>query len=128
MLPDFATVDWLDDEAVAIARALAERGVGVEAKLASPAAARAWAAAGLGAHTIRVVVPEPAQAEAVLGVVGDGVPAIVYAAGLNCWTAVRYALANGHGIRIGFEDTLELPDGGSPSSNAELVRTALALA
>jgi uncharacterized protein (DUF849 family) len=128
VLPDFAAVDWRDNEAAAIARALVERGVGLEAKLASPGAAMLWAASGLRGHTLRVVVPEAELARPILALVGDGVPAIVYGTGVHCWAGVRYALANGHGIRIGFEDTLELPDGSSPASNEELVRAALALA
>lgn len=128
VLPDFATVDWRDDEAAAIAQALVERGVELEAKLVSPAAAMLWGASGLRGYTVRVVVPVPQLAPQILALVGDSVPAIVHGTGVHCWAGVRYALANGHGIRIGFEDTLELPDGSTPASNEQLVRAALTLA
>jgi uncharacterized protein (DUF849 family) len=49
--------------------------------------------------------------------------------GMNDWTwpLVRDAFRRGHDTRVGFEDSLLLPDGSTAASNADLVRAAVAL-
>jgi uncharacterized protein (DUF849 family) len=44
----------------------------------------------------------------------------------TAWPLVDAARARGYATRIGFEDTLTLPDGGVARGNGELVRVALA--
>ncbi len=44
--------------------------------------------------------------------------------GIASWAVNRRALARGHGIRTGLEDTLYLPDGRVASGNGELVTAA----
>jgi uncharacterized protein (DUF849 family) len=40
---------------------------------------------------------------------------------------MRRAVARGHGIRAGLEDTTVLPDGSRPAGNADLVSAAAAM-
>jgi len=49
--------------------------------------------------------------------------------GMNDWTwpLVADAFRRGHDTRVGFEDSIHLPDGSPAQSNAELVRAAQAL-
>ena len=47
--------------------------------------------------------------------------------GIASWAVNRRALARGHGIRTGLEDTPVLPDGRPAAGNAELVAAAAAL-
>jgi uncharacterized protein (DUF849 family) len=44
------------------------------------------------------------------------------------WAVLRRAIAAGHDIRVGLEDTLVLDDGSPAAGNAELVAAAVALA
>lgn len=50
--------------------------------------------------------------------------------GMNHWTwpLVQDAFERGHDTRVGFEDSLLLPDGTRADSNAELVRSAVLIA
>ena len=47
--------------------------------------------------------------------------------GIASWAVNRHAVARGHGIRTGLEDTMVLPDGRMASGNAELVAAAVSL-
>ena len=49
--------------------------------------------------------------------------------GMNAWTwdLIADAFRRGHDTRVGFEDSVYLPDGTEAQSNAQLVRTAKAL-
>jgi hypothetical protein len=47
--------------------------------------------------------------------------------GIASWAVNERALARGHGIRTGLEDTTFLPDGRLAADNAELVRAAAEL-
>jgi uncharacterized protein (DUF849 family) len=49
--------------------------------------------------------------------------------GMNDWTwpLVEDAFRRGHDTRVGFEDSVLLPDGRQAQSNAQLVQTALTL-
>ena len=49
------------------------------------------------------------------------------AAGIASWAVNRRAVARGHGIRTGLEDTPVLPDGRTAAGNGELVAAAAAL-
>jgi uncharacterized protein (DUF849 family) len=65
--------------------------------------------------------------DAALDAAGIGAPRVHHGFGLATWDVLRRAKALGHGWRVGFEDTLVLPDGRPAASNAELVSAALAL-
>ena len=47
--------------------------------------------------------------------------------GAATWPVLREAITLGRDVRIGFEDTLSLPDGTKASDNAALVATVAAL-
>jgi uncharacterized protein (DUF849 family) len=54
-------------------------------------------------------------------------PVLLHGLDESCWPLIEHAGARGVQTRIGLEDTLRLPDGSTPSGNAELVSTALRL-
>lgn len=132
VLPDFASVNWHEEGSEEVAAALLDRGVGLEVGLWSLAAARSWVSSQLGAECLRVLIELPTHAstslaDEILEIVGDEVPLIVHGQEDSCWPAVGFALSHGFGVRIGLEDTLELPDGSPAPSNAALVRSVIAL-
>jgi uncharacterized protein (DUF849 family) len=132
VLPDFASVNWHEDGAAEVAAALLDRGIGLEVGLWTLSAARTWVSSHIESECLRVLVELPSRAtvdlaDEILDIVGDEYPLLVHGEEESCWPALQYSLARGHGIRIGLEDTLELPDGSSAGSNADLVRAALQL-
>ena len=67
------------------------------------------------------------EARAIPRSVPDGVPQLWHGYGAGTWDVLAAAVAEGHAVRVGFEDVLELPDGRVAQSNAELVEAAVGL-
>ena len=139
MLPDFASVNWHEDGADAVAQVLLDRGVGVEAGIWHTAGLDAWVASPLRSRCLRVLVELPdigdvdevrRRASDLVSAVGryePHVPVLLHGEGASAWPALRLAIELGLDTRIGLEDTLVLPDGRVASGNAELVDVAWAL-
>lgn len=132
-LPDFASVNVHEEGALDVARALHERGVGVEAGVWTPAAMDVYG--GWSLPCVRVLVecmaPEVPQALAdgarMLALLPPGVPAaLLHAEGPAAWPVLRQAVARGLDTRIGLEDTLKLPDGSAAIDNVSLLAAARA--
>jgi uncharacterized protein (DUF849 family) len=69
------------------------------------------------------------DASAILAVLdrhGVDLPRILHGDGSNTWPVLRQARRLRLGMRIGFEDTSELPDGTPAPHNTALVQAALA--
>ena len=137
-LPELASVNQGERGAAELCELLMARGVGVEAGLLSLADARAFVARGVAARCARALVepldadPEEAvrHAEAIertLAEAGLRLEQVHHGDGIASWAVNRRALARGHGIRTGLEDTPLLPDGRPAAGNAELVAAAAAL-
>ncbi len=136
-LPDYASVNWHEDGALELARALLDAGVGVEAGLFSATAgADVLALSGLADRMHRllaeVVETDPLQTASAarhhferLGPLAraNGRPVLLHGEGLAAWPVLRLAHEYGADQRIGLEDVLVDPDGRSVS-NASLVRSA----
>ena len=131
-LPDFASVNLHEVGAAQVIDLLLERGVGVEAGIWNAPAAAALVKSGLAGHCLRILL-EPAEAscsaranllqmEEVL--IGVTAPRLLHGLGHCTWHVVDLAARRGYDTRIGFEDTLRLPDGSTAASNAELVAAA----
>ncbi|NAZ81176.1 hypothetical protein GTR02_05035 [Kineococcus sp. R8] len=140
VLPAFASVNWHEDGADAVAAALLERGVGVEAGLWHDAAVDAWVASPHRHRCVRVLLelPDGPDAAATRGEAsrlvhrvcaggGVGVGVLLHGEGSSAWPALRCAGRWGLATRIGLEDTLVLPDSSPAPDNAALVRAARAL-
>jgi uncharacterized protein (DUF849 family) len=135
VLPDFASVNWHEPGAEELAELLLSRGVGVEAGIFHAEAAATWAASEFARHCMRVMVELPGDGDTdtaddlLSQVMAAGSPAPVLLHGLDesCWPLVEHAGRRGVQTRIGLEDTVRLPDGSSPSGNADLVAAAVAL-
>ncbi|MFJ8661715.1 3-keto-5-aminohexanoate cleavage protein [Streptomyces sp. NPDC093795] len=139
VLPDLVSVDWHEPDAEEVAAALLQRGVGVEAALRSGTDGPArFARSPLAPRVRRIAaaVPYPetkteaeieAAARSLLAalVLPPGVPVLLHGEEGGAWPVLRLARRLGLAARIGFEDTLLLPDGTPARSNAELVTTAL---
>jgi beta-keto acid cleavage enzyme len=124
---------------------LIERGIGVEAGLWHREGVAAWLGSPHRDQCVRVLIELPdgldeertvAEAALLLRLVRDGVhgqsaastPVLLHGEGSSCWPALRLAVRRSLDIRIGLEDTLDLPDGSLAPDNAALVRAARLIA
>lgn len=134
VLPDFASVNAHEEGAEAVAAALHERGVGVEAGVWTSVAAqtyRQWRVPCLRV-LVECMQPDPsevlANAEAVLAALpAGGPPVLLHAEGPAVWVVLGVAVRRGLDTRIGLEDTTVLPDGSVTTGNPDLVRAAVTL-
>jgi uncharacterized protein (DUF849 family) len=139
---DVATVNLSEDGFDEVMRALLDVGVGIDVGLWSPAEMPALLASGLLPQAARVSIEldagEPYFLEGPPETVAQRVNDLLDEAGSTCprlthgmsdwtWPLVRDAFRRGHDTRVGFEDSLLLPDGRTATSNADLVRAAVAL-
>ncbi len=136
--PDFASVNFSEPGAREVCEALLRLGAGIEAGLATAADAAALVESGLAPACLRVLVEaseeEPGAAvataaaiDALLDRSGVRAPRLHHGTGAATWPVIDRALGRGHDVRVGFEDTLVLPDGRRARSNAELVAAAVRL-
>jgi uncharacterized protein (DUF849 family) len=136
VLPDFASVNWHEAGAEAVAQVLLVRGVAVEAGVWHADAAAAWLASPLWRRCLRVLLELPdgldaaataEEADRLLELVGNAagqVPVLLHGEGSSCWPALRHAGRSGLATRVGLEDVLTLPDGSPAPDNAALVTAA----
>jgi len=133
--PDYASVNFHEQGAEPLAELLLSRDIGVEAGVATAAAAERLATSILARRCLRVLM-EPqeqdlvaalrtvAAIESVLARASLALPCILHGVDHTAWSMIPEAVARGYGTRIGFEDTLTLPDGSMAASNAVLIAEA----
>jgi uncharacterized protein (DUF849 family) len=135
VLPDVASVNLSEEGAPQLCRALWHRGVEVEAGLVSTDDARLLASERLARYCRRVLIEvepaEPAEAvalaqeiDALLDDLLVPLPRLWHGVERATWAVITAATRAGRDIRIGLEDTVELPDGRPALSNELMVRAA----
>ena len=136
--PDYASVNLSEEGAADVMRALLAAGVGIEAGVWSVEDAERLAASGVADRVTRVLI-EPvdvraadavalvADIHAALDRLGVAAPRLQHGDGEATWILLRDAVARGIDTRVGFEDTVDGPDGSPAVDNAALVRAARAL-
>ena len=136
-MPDLVTANQGEAGITELCELLLSRGVGIEAGLLSTEDAQAFVRSGLADRCHRVLI-EPLDAdpktaaiehaaamEAILHGAGILIPQVHHGYGIACWAVNRRALTRGHGIRTGFEDVIQLPDGTPARDNADLITVAV---
>ncbi len=135
--PDFVSVNWSEDGAAALATACVERDIAIEAGIWTVEDARRFVEFGFAPHCLRVLVEPPEQQSATALATAAAIVELLLPTGLalvvhgherTTWPVLRWAVAHGHGIRIGLEDTLAVEGGRHARDNAELVAAAATLA
>jgi uncharacterized protein (DUF849 family) len=139
VLPDFASVNWAEEEAPELAHLLFDRGVAVEVGLFTLADAEAFARSPLANRCLRALievrardgdgpVEQAARMDAALENAGVTIPRLHHGFAADTWRVIESALAMGRDVRIGLEDTFALADGREARDNAELVAAVAAMA
>lgn len=134
--PDFVSVNFSEAGIKQLCAVLLETGIGIEAGLASADDARLLIASGLASRCVRLLI-EPddettvaaalATAQAIKALLDQAdirTPRLLHGFEASVWPLLDEALRCGYDTRIGFEDTLTLPNGRPARDNAQLVATA----
>ena len=132
-LPDFASVNFDEPGCREVAALLTERGIPIEAGLSDETSAESFAATARALNILRILIePQAGQVaaalatvsaiEAVLDAADLPYPRLLHGVDATAWPMVEAAGKRAYATRMGFEDTLFLPDGSPASSNAALVR------
>lgn len=140
VLPNFASVNFIEEGAIELAQLLLSQGVEVEAGLSDTDAAEVFLRSGLAGRCIRVLL-EPQEQEleraletvnameellaSALAQVSRIPPVLLHGTEATVWPLMDEAIARGYGVRVGLEDTLVMPDGRSARDNSELVAEAM---
>jgi uncharacterized protein (DUF849 family) len=135
--PDFASCNVSEEGFRDLALAVEDAGIAVEAGVWSPADADALVASGIADRTLRILVEiidapadkAPELAALVLARLDDlglTVPRLLHGEGTATWPLIDEAIRLGLPTRIGLEDVLHDPDGNPITTNADLIRLALA--
>ena len=136
VLPDLASVNVKEPGAIELCGWMFDRGIGVEAGVATAAETRLLLASGVGPRCARVLVEVEgdtkaalAEAEAIDRLLDDArlaIPRLVHGYWEATWPVIQRALELGHDVRVGLEDTLVLPDGSRAAGNGDLVAACVA--
>jgi uncharacterized protein (DUF849 family) len=135
-LPDFASVNWHEPGATAVADVLLDKGIGVEAGLWNPAAVEVWHGWPRRQECLRVLLEVEQDLSAydalaaaqglveALAARGNNLPVLMHGNQGSCWPVLAEAVRLGFDLRIGLEDTFVLQDGSPATDNADLVAAA----
>ncbi|TGP57264.1 3-keto-5-aminohexanoate cleavage protein [bacterium M00.F.Ca.ET.230.01.1.1] len=134
-LPDYASVNLSEVAAPVVMESLRQRGIGIEAGLASIADAERLVGLDHGGRVLRVLIEISEQTIDQAFAVADGIEKVLERAGVRrsillhgenatMWPFVEKAAARKLSTRVGLEDGKALPDGSVADGNAALVAAA----
>jgi uncharacterized protein (DUF849 family) len=137
-LPDFASVNMIEDGAVRVANTLIEKGVAVEAGLNNKEAAAVFINSPVKEKCIRILIePEEEDLTSALSTINEveevlnsqkiKTPRLLHGFNSVSWALLKEAEKRGYDGRIGLEDTVYLPKGEKASGNLEVYKQALSL-
>jgi uncharacterized protein (DUF849 family) len=135
-LIDFASVNFSEAGAIEVSRKLLELNIGVEAGLFQADAAKILVESDLAEECLRLMFePEDETVSRALETVHDiekvlslhqikGKARLLHGFNSTVWPLLVEAKTRGYDTRIGFEDTLYLPDQQKAKNNADLIDAA----
>jgi uncharacterized protein (DUF849 family) len=137
-LPEYVSVNLVEDDAPEVMALCLERGVGVEAGLWSAKDAERFVGLTQAPNCLRVLIEINEQeeregiavAQAILTILdtsGSHIPRLLHGSEATMWSVYREAVRLGLDRRIGLEDGALLPSGDLAADNAALIDAARAL-
>ena len=134
-VPDFISVNMIEDDAIKISKLLIAKGVKIEAGLNEKKAAELFVESNLIDNCLRVLIePEPEvfslaletinEIEQVLNIAGIKIPRLLHGFNSVAWDVLREAKRRGYDSRIRMEDTIYLENGEMVNSNLDLIKYA----
>lgn len=137
-VPDFISVNMIEDDAIEISELLISKGIKIEAGLSEKKAAEIFAESNLVKKCYRVLIePEPEEFQQALNTINEiedvlnkndiNIPRLLHGFNSISWDILREAKRRGYDSRIGMEDTIYLENGTIVKSNLELINYAYKL-
>ena len=137
-LPDYASVNLSEADAPAVMELLRQRGVGIEAGLATIADAERFVALAEHSRVLRILIEIDIQnlsaaldeahgIAAVLERAGVRRPILLHGVDVTVWPFVALAHRKRWSTRVGLEDGKTLANGKTAKDNAEIVAVAVAI-
>jgi len=134
-VPDFASVNMIEENAIEISNVLLSKGVLIEAGLNEKKAAEIFVKSNLGAGCCRILIePEEENLAAAINTISEienvldtnkiTVKRLLHGFNSVSWDILREAKRRGYDGRIGMEDIIYLEDGAKVKSNLELINYA----
>lgn len=139
VLPDYASVNLSESDAPSIMALLRQKGIGIEAGLASVADAERYIGLEGHEHVFRILVELDNEADLQAAIdVGEEIivrlqranvrrPILLHGFDATVWPFVRLAKERCYSTRVGLEDGKLLPSGEVAANNVELVAAAVAI-
>jgi uncharacterized protein (DUF849 family) len=138
-LPDYVSINLIEEDAAEMIALVLGKGIGVEAGLWSPGDAEKFVADPNAHRCLRVLLEinerdfsagaeSAGQITEILDRAGIRLPRLLHGVGDMMWPFYREALRLKLDARIGLEDGKLLPSGDEAENNAALIRAARALA
>lgn len=138
-LPDYVSVNLIEEDAAEIMALVWDKGMGVEAGLWSISDAERFIALPDAKKCLRVLIEVNEQdfdeamavATGIISVLEQAkfeLPILLHGDEASVWPMFNLAIARGYDGRIGLEDGKLLPEGKEAEDNADLIRAAVVLA
>lgn len=134
-LPDFVSINYDENGCKEVTELISSKRIKIEIGLNSLESAQNFTKSNLKGDFLRILI-EPQEATLDLAIenvnrienhiksCGIELPFLLHGTGKTCWTLLKIAFDKNYETRIGFEDTLTLPNGENAKSNEELIEQA----
>lgn len=134
-LPDFVSINYDENGFEKVTELISKKGIKIEIGLSNLESAKNFTKCNLNGDFLRILI-EPQ--EQILGSAIETVnqienhinnrkiklPLLLHGFDKTCWDLIELAFRKNYETRIGFEDTLTLPNGKNAKSNMELIEQA----
>lgn len=138
ILPDYVSINLIEEDAEDLIALVLGKGIGVEAGLWSVSDAERFVGLRDAQKCLRVLIEINEQdideglraadgIQAILRQAGSTLPILMHGDEASVWPIYREAMAKGFDSRIGLEDGNLLPSGQRATDNADLLRAAINL-
>jgi uncharacterized protein (DUF849 family) len=139
VLPDYVSVNLIDEDAAEVISLALGKGIGVEAGIWSVSDAERFVTLPDAKKCLRVLIEINEQdidegfaaATGIIAVLERAkfkLPILLHGDEASVWPMFKEAMARGYDSRIGLEDGNRLPSGKQAADNADIVRAAVLLA
>lgn len=134
-IPDFISVNMIEDDAIEISKLLISKGVKIEAGLNEKKAAEIFVESDLVKDCYRILIePEPEVLTSAIETINEiekvldeheiRIPRLLHGFNAVAWEILKEAKRRGYDSRIGMEDTIYTESGVMVKSNLELIEYA----
>jgi uncharacterized protein (DUF849 family) len=134
-IPDFISVNMIEDDSIEISKLLISKGVKIEAGLNEKKAAEIFVKSNLEKDCCRILIePEPEELDSAIQILIEiekvldasdvKISRLLHGFNSVSWDILREAKRRGYDSRMGMEDTIYLENGEMVKSNLELIQCA----